>query len=121
MPLNRCSDGGSSGWRWGDAGKCFIGADAKQRAIKQGVAIEGSAAVGRTLRGTEHETEMFMAFSAHPDDGLTPGGKFAKGNKRGTRKKKPGERKGKPFTEDENSMERAMAHQARQRSGMTFR
>lgn len=41
MPLQRCKSGGVSGWRWGDAGKCYTGKDAKKRAIKQGIAVEG--------------------------------------------------------------------------------
>ena len=38
MPLNRC---GENGWKWGSEGKCYTGKDAKQKAIRQGVAIEG--------------------------------------------------------------------------------
>lgn len=38
MPLNRC---GEDGWKWGSEGKCYTGKDAKQKAIRQGVAIEG--------------------------------------------------------------------------------
>lgn len=38
MPLNRC---GEEGWKWGLEGKCYTGKDAKQKAIRQGVAIEG--------------------------------------------------------------------------------
>jgi len=38
MPLNRC---GEEGWKWGSEGKCYTGKDAKQKAIRQGVAIEG--------------------------------------------------------------------------------
>jgi hypothetical protein len=41
MPLKRCSENKDSGWKWGDAGKCYTGRDAKKKAIKQGVAIEG--------------------------------------------------------------------------------
>jgi len=38
MPLKRC---GEDGYKWGDAGKCYTGPDAKKKAIKQGIAIEG--------------------------------------------------------------------------------
>ena len=38
MPLKRCEN---DGWKWGDQGKCFTGPDAKQKAIRQGIAIEG--------------------------------------------------------------------------------
>tara|TARA_A100001391_G_scaffold125167_1_gene85347 strand:+ start:190 stop:462 length:273 start_codon:yes stop_codon:yes gene_type:complete len=41
MPLKRCSENKESGWKWGDSGKCYTGRDAKKKAIKQGVAIEG--------------------------------------------------------------------------------
>lgn len=41
MPLKKCSDNEKSGWKWGDAGKCYTGPDAKKKAIRQGVAIEG--------------------------------------------------------------------------------
>tara|TARA_R100001594_G_C3959254_1_gene244920 strand:- start:138 stop:419 length:282 start_codon:yes stop_codon:yes gene_type:complete len=41
MPLKRCSEDEKSGWKWGDSGKCYTGRDAKKKAIKQGVAIEG--------------------------------------------------------------------------------
>lgn len=37
MPLKRCPNG----WKWGDKGKCYTGKDAKKKAIKQGIAIEG--------------------------------------------------------------------------------
>lgn len=39
MPLQRCQADGESGWRWGDAGKCYTGPDAKRRAAIQGYAI----------------------------------------------------------------------------------
>ena len=41
MPLKKCSENENSGWKWGDSGKCYTGKDAKKKAIKQGVAIEG--------------------------------------------------------------------------------
>jgi hypothetical protein len=41
MPLKKCSENEKSGWKWGDSGKCYTGKDAKKKAIKQGVAIEG--------------------------------------------------------------------------------
>lgn len=40
MPLQRCGKD-NKGWRWGQSGKCYTGPGAKQKAIKQGVAIEG--------------------------------------------------------------------------------
>jgi hypothetical protein len=41
MPLKKCSNDGKSGYKWGDSGNCYTGPDAKKKAIKQGVAIEG--------------------------------------------------------------------------------
>ncbi len=39
MPIKECQINGESGYKWGDAGKCYTGPDAKDNAIKQGVAI----------------------------------------------------------------------------------
>lgn len=41
MPLKKCTIDNNSGYKWGNKGKCFTGPDAKKKAIKQGVAIEG--------------------------------------------------------------------------------
>merc|ERR1711964_707850 len=41
MPLKKCAIDGDGGYKWGNEGKCFTGPDAKKKAIKQGVAIEG--------------------------------------------------------------------------------
>ena len=41
MPLKKCSEDKQSGWKWGDTGKCYTGKNAQQKAIKQGIAIEG--------------------------------------------------------------------------------
>lgn len=41
MPLKRCQDGGKDGWKWGDQGHCYTDKEAKQKAIKQGLVIEG--------------------------------------------------------------------------------
>ena len=41
MPLKKCTVDGQAGYQWGEAGKCYTGPDAKKKAIKQGVAIEG--------------------------------------------------------------------------------
>jgi hypothetical protein len=41
MPLKQCKNkGGQSGWSWGD-GPCLVGKDAKKKAIKMGIRIEG--------------------------------------------------------------------------------
>jgi len=39
MPVKRCTRRGQSGYRWGDAGKCYIGEGAREKALSQGQAI----------------------------------------------------------------------------------
>ena len=39
MPLKRCQINNQKGWKWGDEGKCYVGPDAKEKALKQGRAI----------------------------------------------------------------------------------
>jgi len=38
MPIQSCSANGTSGFRWGNSGKCYTGPGAKKKAIKQGYA-----------------------------------------------------------------------------------
>jgi hypothetical protein len=38
MPIQKCG----RGWQYGAAGKCYKGAEAKKKAIKQGLAIQRS-------------------------------------------------------------------------------
>lgn len=40
MPVKKCQNEGKSGMKYGDSGKCYTGKDAKQKAAKQGRAIE---------------------------------------------------------------------------------
>lgn len=49
MPPKRCEQDGNQGWRWGRKGKCYTGDNAKQEAIKQGIAIEGPEIVRQIL------------------------------------------------------------------------
>lgn len=44
MPLERCTEGGKAGWRWGKSGKCYTGKLGKAKAMRQGRAIEASKA-----------------------------------------------------------------------------
>jgi hypothetical protein len=46
MPLHRC---GTSGWKWGENGKCYYGPNAKKNAIKQGISYEGPEKVQKIL------------------------------------------------------------------------
>jgi len=41
MPLKKCQSDNKQGYKWGDEGTCYTGPNAKQKAIKQGIAIEG--------------------------------------------------------------------------------
>jgi hypothetical protein len=41
MPIKQCQLDGKSGWKWGDEGKCYTGTTGKNKAIAQGIAIEG--------------------------------------------------------------------------------
>ena len=40
MPLMRCTKDNKSGWKFGKSGHCYTGPGARQKAIKQGQAIE---------------------------------------------------------------------------------
>ena len=40
MPLMRCTKDGESGWKFGESGHCYTGEGAKEKAAKQGQAIE---------------------------------------------------------------------------------
>lgn len=51
MPLMRCQENGKSGWKWGQNGKCYGGPGGKEKAKKQGRAIERS----KHLQGEKSE------------------------------------------------------------------
>ena len=42
MPIKKCVNRGTSGYKFGNAGKCFTGSNAKARATAQGRAIKAS-------------------------------------------------------------------------------
>ncbi len=42
MPVMRCTIDGKPGYKWGESGTCYPGEDGKEKAIKQGQAIEAS-------------------------------------------------------------------------------
>ncbi len=58
MPLKRCQHNGKSGWKWGNSGKCYTGPGAKQKAIKQGVAIEGPDKFAQKASAEEYELAL---------------------------------------------------------------
>ena len=39
MPIKPCVKDGKKGWKFGDAGECFTGANAQSEARRQGLAI----------------------------------------------------------------------------------
>jgi len=39
MPIQKCQSKGKSGYKYGESGKCYVGKEAKKKAIKQGLAI----------------------------------------------------------------------------------
>jgi hypothetical protein len=42
MPLMQCTKDGQKGYKWGQSGTCYVGPDAKEKALEQGRAIEAS-------------------------------------------------------------------------------
>lgn len=44
MPIQKCSSGGKSGYKYGETGKCYTGKGARAKAARQGRAIEASKA-----------------------------------------------------------------------------
>jgi len=40
MPVVKCTSEGKSGFKWGIGGKCFTGSGARNKARRQGIAIE---------------------------------------------------------------------------------
>lgn len=40
MPLMECIREGKKGYKWGESGFCYLGANAKEKALQQGRAIE---------------------------------------------------------------------------------
>lgn len=64
MPLKRCKEKGQSGWKWGNEGKCYVGKDAKKKALKQGVAIEGPEKFKKVM-GSEDADLVREALQEH--------------------------------------------------------
>lgn len=42
MPIKRCQENGKSGFKYGDLGTCYTGPNAKEKAIRQAIAISKS-------------------------------------------------------------------------------
>lgn len=58
MPLKQCTSDGKSGWKWGDEGKCYTGPDAKEKAKKQGRAIESGKAFFKERFGLDKKENL---------------------------------------------------------------
>lgn len=50
MPIEKCTANGKSGYRWGKSGKCYTGPGARQKALKQGRAVEINKSKGSGSR-----------------------------------------------------------------------
>lgn len=57
MPVKSCQRNGKDGFKWGDAGKCFIGSGAKSRAL----------AVGRAIAAQRNKHDSEEAWSSQGD------------------------------------------------------
>lgn len=58
MPVNSCSDGGKPGYKWGDAGKCYIytqGSEASKKAAKKKALAQGIAIGDINLKALQKE------------------------------------------------------------------
>ena len=63
MPINSCSDGGSSGYKWGDSGKCYTytaGDKASRSAAREKARMQGVAArLNGYVEKSENEEEVY--------------------------------------------------------------
>jgi len=72
MPVKSCKEGKMSGWKWGDAGKCYVypdGDDAASGQAKQKAYLQGAAATGGKMT-EDFATEQFEL----PEAGDAPAG-----------------------------------------------
>lgn len=59
MPIQRCSNGDKSGFRYGNSGRCYTGPGAKKKAQKQAVAINLSQKrAGKTPEWDKNKAEQ---------------------------------------------------------------
>lgn len=63
MPLERCQRQGADGWRYGSSGFCYVGPGAKERASRQGRAIEVSKGL------TDENAGAMLAAEGSTEDG----------------------------------------------------
>ncbi|MEM3063129.1 MAG: hypothetical protein QW303_06280, partial [Nitrososphaerota archaeon] len=55
MPIKPCQYKGQKGYKWGDSGKCYTGPNAKEKALKQGRAIE----IRKHMNGEQADFSIF--------------------------------------------------------------
>lgn len=70
MPLKRCDSKSQKGWKWGDQGNCYIGKNAKNLAIKQGLAIEGPDKFDKIMK----ENGYYISDPERPSQQMSWGG-----------------------------------------------
>jgi HK97 family phage prohead protease len=61
VPLKRCQDDGKPGWKWGDAGKCYVytaGNEASEKAARKKAMAQAAAMGEFPGTGTEHRAEL---------------------------------------------------------------
>ena len=76
MPLKSCNVDGKAGYQWGEQGKCYTGPDAKKKALKQGVAVEGPEKFAQYMKskGEElSESEIKAIVALMHDEGYSIG------------------------------------------------
>lgn len=77
MPVKRCQRDGKPGWKWGDQGYCYIGSDARERALAQGRAIQANR--GKDIDDLPEETVKEMVDNFNKDiDKIEDGKVFLK-------------------------------------------
>ncbi len=69
MPLKQCTANGTTGWQFGNKGKCYTGPGAKKKAIKQAVAegnaSELSAAELKLYNEVDRSAELLESVTAY--------------------------------------------------------
>lgn len=61
MPIKKCTVGGKNGYQWGDSGKCYTGQGAREKAAKQGRAIESQKSKGSRMYQLLENLESVLA------------------------------------------------------------
>ena len=65
MPVKTCQLNGRKGYKWGDAGVCYIGPDAKAKATAQGLAALTSEA---KRSGAKSKDEIDAYIKMHAEE-----------------------------------------------------